>query len=215
LCSAQAALSTEALWLLTHTAPKQTGHGLEDTLTVFRSLQKSVDTLSFYSLQRSWAQRPQVVRPTAPHVVVHLPQCISSVSDTYINTVIETWYFNDVERCAHSHSTPCLPRSMSPRRYLLLWFEQHCPLDVVKSDHHCKYSSRLREDGKRAALTNVLKLMNSWGGVPGCVFTESTSYNDPSAVRMFDNLREAAKRHGHPEPHYAVLDNPHKDGSSR
>ena len=27
--------------MLTHTAPKQTGHGLKDTLTVFRSLQKS------------------------------------------------------------------------------------------------------------------------------------------------------------------------------
>ena len=104
---------------------------------------------------------------------------------------------------------------MSPRRYLLLWFEQHCPLDVVKSDHHCKYSSRLRADGEKGLLPNVLKVMNKWGGVAGCVFTETTSYNDPSAVRMFDNLREAAKRHGHPEPHYAVLDNPHKDGSSR
>ena len=142
LCAAQAALSTEALWLLTHTAPRQPGHGLENTLTVFRSLQKSVAALSFYSLQRSCAQRPQLVQPTAPHVVVHLPQGISSVSDTYINTVIDTWYFNDVERCARSHSTPCLPRSMSPRRYMLLWFEQHCPLDVVKSDHHCKYSYR-------------------------------------------------------------------------
>ena len=198
--------------MLTHTAPRQPGHGLENTLTVFRSLQKSVAALSFYSLQRSCAQRPQLVQPTAPHVVVHLPQGISSVSDTYINTVIDTWYFNDVERCARSHSAPCLPRSMSPRRYLLLWFEQHCPLDVVKSDHHCKYSSRLREDGKRAASTNVLKVMNGWGGVAGSVFTETTSYNDPSAVRMFDNLREAAERHGHPKPHYAVLDNPHRDG---
>jgi hypothetical protein len=95
---------------------------------------------------------------------------------------------------------------------LLLWFEQHCPLDVVKSDHHCKYSSRLRADGEKGLLPNVLKVMNEWGGVAGCVFTETTSYNDPSAVRMFANLREAADRHGHPKPHYAVLDNPHRDG---
>jgi hypothetical protein len=90
-------------------APKQTIHGLEETLTTLRSLRASVGTLSFYSLQRSWAQRPQLVQQTAPHVVVHLSQGISSVSDTYINAVIDAWYYKDVERCAHSHSAPCLP----------------------------------------------------------------------------------------------------------
>ena len=45
LCAAQAALSTEALWLLTHTAPKQTNHGLEETLTTLRSLEASASCL--------------------------------------------------------------------------------------------------------------------------------------------------------------------------
>ena len=100
---------------------------------------------------------------------------------------------------------------MSHHRYMLLWFEQHCPLDVVKSDHHCKYSSRLRENGDRT-LNNVCKAMNSFGGIAVSVFTETTSYGDPTVMRAFDNCRAAAKRHGHPDPHYAVLDNPHKDG---
>ncbi len=51
-------------------------------------------------------------------------------------------------------------QSMFYHRYMLLWLEQHCPLDVVKSDHHCKYSSRLRENGDQT-LNNVLKAMNS------------------------------------------------------
>ena len=100
---------------------------------------------------------------------------------------------------------------MSHHRYMLLWFEQHCPLDVVKSDHHCKYSSRLRENGDRT-LNNVFKAMNSFGGIAVSVFTETTSYGDPTLMRAFDNCRAAAKRYGHPDPHYAVLDNPHKDG---
>ena len=92
MCAAQAALSTEALWLLTQTAPKQTSHGVEETLTKFRSLRASIDMLSYYSLQRSWAQRPQLVQQTAPHVVVHFSQGISSVSDTYINAVIDAFF---------------------------------------------------------------------------------------------------------------------------
>ena len=109
MCATQAALSVKALWFLTHAAPKQTNHGLEETLKTLRSLRATTDALSFYSFQRSWAKRKRLQPATEPHAVVHLSQGISSVSDTYINAVIDAWYYKDVERCAHSHSAPCLP----------------------------------------------------------------------------------------------------------
>ena len=54
--------------------------------------------------------------------------------------------------------------------------------------------------------------MNSWGGLPISVFTETTSYSDPTLVRAHDNLRTAASRHRHADPYHAVLDNPRNDG---
>ena len=56
----------------------------------------------FYSFQRSWAQRPQLVPPAQAPVVVHLKQGISSISDTYLHSVLEDWYFSGVERCGLS-----------------------------------------------------------------------------------------------------------------
>ena len=104
MCATQAALSVKALWFLTHAAPKQTNHGLEETLNLktLRSLQASTAALSFYSFQRSWANRKRLQPATEPHAVVHLSQGISSVSDTYINAVIKDWYFKGgVEKCAY------------------------------------------------------------------------------------------------------------------
>ena len=103
MCATQAALSVKALWFLTHAAPKQTNHGLEETLKTLRSLRATTDALSFYSFQRAWANRKRLQPATEPHAVVHLSQGISSVSDTYIDAVIEDWYFKGgVEKCARS-----------------------------------------------------------------------------------------------------------------
>ena len=185
------AVSVEVLQLLTRGA--STGmpvHGVESTLAEFRSLRATNNALSFYSFQRTWVHRPQLFpEPAAP--VVHLSEGISSVSDTYLTSILEDWYFGQ-------------------EPYLLLWFEQHCPLDTVQSDHHCKYSSRLQHDGERM-LSNVYKCMNSWGGIAISVFTETTSYGDATLVRAHDGMHRAAERHGHTPPYYGVLDNPYKD----
>lgn len=73
-------------------------------------------------------------------------QVISVVSDAYLRSILDDWYFKSAEP------------------YILRWFEQHCPLDTVQTDHHCKFSSRLMNDGERM-LPNVYKAMNSWGGI--------------------------------------------------
>ena len=193
LVTHKAALSIEALQLLVSGVRRgATNHGTEAMLTEFRALGASTALVAFYSFQRSWARRSQLAGPSTALPVVHLNQGISSISDTYLGAVLDDWYFHGTER------------------YLLLWFEQHCHLDIVQTDHHCKYSSRLMHDGERA-LPNVYKAMNSWGGLPISVFTETTSYSDATLVRAHDNLRAAAERHGIEPPTYAVLDNPHKD----
>ena len=74
-----------------------------------------------------------------------------------------------------------------------------------------RYSSRLQSDGERL-LPNVYKAMNSWGGVGVSVFTETTSYNDPTLVRAHDAERKCREQFGHEDIQYTVVDNPHKDG---
>jgi hypothetical protein len=142
----------ECLWLLTILVRKGVGdHGVEAILSEFRALLATTKLLEFYSFQRSWIQRPQLSRPEEEPKALHLTQGISSVSDTYLHSVLDAWYFSGIER------------------YMLLWFEQHCPFDSVLTDHHCKYTSRLMHDNDRL-LPNVYKGMNKWGGIVISVF---------------------------------------------
>jgi hypothetical protein len=104
----------ECLWLLTILVRKGVGdHGVEAILSEFRALLATTKLLEFYSFQRSWIQRPQLSRPEEEPKALHLTQGISSVSDTYLHSVLDAWYFSGIER------------------YMLLWFEQHCPFDSV------------------------------------------------------------------------------------
>ena len=117
----RAAVSTEVLFLLTRGVRRGDGPGsTEQQLREFRALLASTNAVEFYGCQRDWRQRPQLAAtpPTSP---VHLQSAISSVTDHYLNAILEDWYFSSVEK------------------YLLQWFEQHCPLDkAVQADHHCK-----------------------------------------------------------------------------
>ncbi len=86
------------LWLLTHSAPAGQGPGsLESLLTKFRSLVTSTNLLTFYSCQRTWARRPRV-QPLASSDILHLPTGISTISDTYLHSVLDTWYFGSFEK---------------------------------------------------------------------------------------------------------------------
>jgi hypothetical protein len=215
LCAAQAALSTEALWLLTHTAPKQTSHGVEETLTTFRSLRASVDMLSYYSLQRSWAQRPQLVQQTAPHVVVHLSQGISSVSDTYINAVIDAWYYEDAPAVR-----PLPLRSLPSSSF---YVSSQVFAAVVRARH---MSTRRRQErpslqatrpgsgpnGEKGLLPNVLKVMNEWGGCGRERFHRDHVLQRSVRGATFANLQVGCEQAWAPQAGTdAVLDNPHRE----
>lgn len=95
---------------------------------------------------------------------------------------------------------------------MLQLFEQHRPIDICQSDHHCKRFARQKQDGTQL-LTNRFIVMNTWGGLPIAVCTETTPYSDEILANAFDQYHEAAQTHGHPAPIRAILDNPRNDGA--
>lgn len=99
--------------MITCHAREGSAHKMETMLTEFRSLLASSDVLSFYSFQRSWVQRPQLFRPPVDPPVLHLSAGISSVSDTYIRSVLHEWYFSGTE----TYALTMLASRSSPSAY--------------------------------------------------------------------------------------------------
>ena len=190
----RAGVTIEVLRLLVR--GQRTGQGpnhFESLLREFRCTAAVEAQLRCYSFQHALAHHQTVASSSEPPFALQqLRSSVSQVSDTYLTHVLEEW-FGRIER------------------YILLWFEQHCPMDICFADHHGKYGSRQRLDGERF-LNWVYKCMNSWGGFPISVFVEGTSMSDPTTVRAHDGYLQAAERHGHAPTYHAVLDNPHKDG---
>ena len=173
--TARAAVSVEMLWMILRAFPKgQAVHDMEAMFREFKSLRATCRTLEFYSYQRTCMQHPSL-NQAADWSPLHLHLAVSSMSDTFINHILEEFYDGPYET------------------YMLQWFEQRCPFDIALTDHHGKYSSRMMQSGDRL-LPWWLKGMNSWGGLPMSVAVQSTSYNDITAVRAFDNYNEAAVR---------------------
>jgi hypothetical protein len=128
----RAALSTEVLYMLQRSARTAQGSSdLESQLSEFRGLVTAHKQVSFYSLQRWHRTRSSIPNLTKEAKVQHYEPGISTVSDTYLTFVLKQWYFSNVEK------------------YLLQWFEQHCPIDICQSDHHCKRFYRQRQDGSQ------------------------------------------------------------------
>ena len=93
-------------WLLVRGVHNGQGlHSIESMLTEFRALVASNQQLSFYSAQRSWRQRPRnpLHMSANPPSVLHLEPAISSVSDNYLQSVLEDYYFNSIEPWAAQH----------------------------------------------------------------------------------------------------------------
>ena len=145
----KAAISTELLWMLTHSAPKgQTLGGLESMLTTFRALAANTSLITFYSCQRAWARQQQQrlsFDDDDEREILHLKVGLSSVSDSYLHSILEDWYFEGHEqyfrwprplvlRVPHSPSSIACPHLLPLPHRLSPWPSlRQVPASVVRA----------------------------------------------------------------------------------
>jgi hypothetical protein len=190
------ALEMEVVMMLTDFQKGQGIHSVETNLAKFRNIAGSLTALQFYSFQSNWraAKEQHIFADDDIPSVCYLRHTVSSVSDSYLKEVLHQWYYEMEE-------------------YMLLWSEQHLTMETCASDHHMKYSMRVREQGARMTVVSYKCMNTKNGSFPISTLQETTSYDDATCQRAHDGYNKASQRHKHPETIYAVCDFPGRDSN--